>query len=169
MLEQVHCDKLPIFMSTVQITLPNRKTYIHHIPSWGQLHRKWGALGTTLEFFLPECWATMMTFVYLCFHPCAWLFQVDSFSLEIGDFSSKKSSWLSSVHSLSHVWLFVTPQTAARQASLSFTNSQSLLKLMSIESTTPSNHLILYLPLLLLPSVFPGVRVFSNELTLRIR
>ena len=67
------------------------------------------------------------------------------------------------------VRLFVTPWTAARQASLSITNSQSLLKLMSIESVMPSNHLILCHPLLLLPSIFPSIRVFSNESALRIR
>ena len=68
----------------------------------------------------------------------------------------------SSVQSLSRVWLFVTPWTAACQASLSITNSRSLLKLMSIELVMPSNHLLGY-PLLLLPSVFPSIRVFSNE------
>ena len=66
-------------------------------------------------------------------------------------------------------WLFVTPWTAARQASLSFTTSQGLLKLLSIESVMPSNHLILSRPLLLLPSVFPSIRVFSNESVLHIR
>ena len=75
----------------------------------------------------------------------------------------------SSVQSLSHVWLFVTPRTAARQASLVITNSQSLLKLMSIELVMPSNHLILCRPLLLLPSIFPSTRVFSNESVLHIR
>ena len=75
----------------------------------------------------------------------------------------------SSVQSLSRVWLFVTPWTAAHQASLSITSSQSLCKLMSIESVMPSNHLILCLPLLLLPSIFPSIRVFSNESTLHIR
>ena len=75
----------------------------------------------------------------------------------------------SSVQSLSHVWLFVTPWTAARQASLSITNSWSLLKLMSIESMIPYNHLILCRPLLLPPSIFPSIRVFSNESVLRIR
>ena len=75
----------------------------------------------------------------------------------------------SSIQSLSGVWLFVTPWTAARQASLSITNSWSLLKLMSIESVMPSNHLILCHPLLLLPSVFPSIRVFSNESVLCIR
>ena len=68
-----------------------------------------------------------------------------------------------SVQSVSHVRLFVTPWTAACQASLSITNSQSLLKLMSTESVMPSNHLILCHTLLLLPSIFPSIRVFSNE------
>ena len=74
-----------------------------------------------------------------------------------------------SVPSLSHVQLFATPWTAARQASLSITNSQSLLKLMSIESVMPSNHFILCCPLLLPLSIFPSIRVFSNESVLRIR
>ena len=69
----------------------------------------------------------------------------------------------------SRVRLFATPWTAARQASLSFTISWSLLKLMSIESVLPSNHLILCCPLLLLPSIFSSIRVFSNESTLCIR
>ena len=67
------------------------------------------------------------------------------------------------VQSLSHVWLFATPWTVARQASLSITKSRSLLKLMSIELVIPSNHLILCYPLLLLPSVFPRIRVFSEQ------
>ena len=75
----------------------------------------------------------------------------------------------SSVQPLSHVRLFVTPWTAALQASLSITNSWSLLRLMSIESVMPSNHLILCHPLLLLPSIFPSIRVFSNESVLPIR
>ena len=75
----------------------------------------------------------------------------------------------SSVQLLSRVRLFATPWTTARQASLSITNSQSLLKLMSIKSVMPSNHLILCLPLLLLPSIFSSIRVFSNESVLRIR
>ena len=75
---------------------------------------------------------------------------------------------VSSVQSLSHVRLFATPWTAAHHASLSITNSWSLLKLMSIESVMPSNHLILCHPLLL-PSIFPSIRVFSNESVLRIR
>ena len=75
----------------------------------------------------------------------------------------------SSVQSLSHVQLFATPWTAARQASLSITNSQSLLKLMSIESVMPCNHLILCHPLLLPPSIIPSIIVFSNESVLCIR
>ena len=75
----------------------------------------------------------------------------------------------SSVPSLSHVRLFVTPWTVTLQASLSFTISQSLLKLKSFESVMPFNHLIFFCPLLLLPSIFPSIRVFSNELALRIR
>ena len=75
----------------------------------------------------------------------------------------------SSVQSLSPVWLFATPWTAAHQASLSITNSRSLLKLMSIVSVMPSKHLILCHPLLLPCSIFPSIRVFSNESVLRIR
>ena len=75
----------------------------------------------------------------------------------------------SSVQSLSHVQLFATPWTAAHQASLSITNSQSLFKLMSIEWVMPSNHLILCHPFLLTPSIFPSIRVFSNESLLCIR
>ena len=91
-----------------------------------------------------------------CFHVLA---IVNSATMNIG---------VSSVQSLSRVGLFVTPWTAALQTSLSITNSQSLFKLMSIESVMPSNHLILCPPLLL-PSIFPSIRVFLNESTLRIR
>ena len=77
-------------------------------------------------------------------------------------------TFIRSNQSLSHVWLFATPWTAACQASLSIINSRSLLKLISIESVMPSNHLILC-RLLLLPSIFPSIRVCSNESVLRIR
>ena len=77
--------------------------------------------------------------------------------------------YISSVQSLSHARLFETPWTAARQASLSIINSRSLLKLMSVGLAMPSNHLILYRSLLLLPSIFPSTRVFSNESVLRIK
>ena len=81
----------------------------------------------------------------------------------------EESAQFSSVQSLSCVQLFTTPWTAALQASLSITNSRSLLKLMSIESVMPSNHLISCHPLLLPPSIFPSIRVFSSESVLRIR
>ena len=79
------------------------------------------------------------------------------------------SHQFSSLQSLSRVRLFATPWTSARQASLSITNSRSLPKLMSIESVMPSNHLIFCHPLLLLPSIFLSIRVFSNKSALRIR
>ena len=100
---------------------------------------------------------------------------------DLSNFLRKPSEWktqskineynrkFSSVQSLSHVQLFATPWTAACQASLSIANSWSLLKLMSIELVMPSNHLNLCHPLLLLPSVFPSIIVFSNESVLWIR
>ena len=78
-------------------------------------------------------------------------------------------TWTQSVQSLSCVRLLATPRTEARQASLSITNSRSSLKLTSIESVMPSNHLILCCPLLLMPSIFPSIRIFSNESVLHIR
>ena len=80
-----------------------------------------------------------------------------------------QSRTVRSLRSLSHVQLFVSPLAAAHQASLSITNCWSLLKLMSIESVMPSNHLILCRPFLLMPSIFPSLRVFSNESVLPIR
>ena len=82
---------------------------------------------------------------------------------------SKDLCFVHSVQSLSHFQPFATPWTAARQASLSITSSRSLLKLMVIESVMPSNQFILCRPLLFLPSIFPSIRVFSNESVLRIR
>ena len=79
------------------------------------------------------------------------------------------SCYFSSVQLLSHVWIIATPRTAAHQASLSYTNSRNLLKLMSIELVMPSNHLIICCPLLLLPYIFPSIRVFSDESTLHIK
>ena len=90
-----------------------------------------------------------------------------------GGFLAASTTWKSYavavVQSLCRVWLFATPWTATYQASLSFIISQSLLKLISIELMMPSNHLILCHPLLLLLSIFPNIRVFSNESALRIR
>ena len=84
-------------------------------------------------------------------------------------FTLGQSSDVSSVQSLSRVRLFVTPWTAARQASLSITNSQSLPKLTSIELVMPSSHLILCRPILLLPLIPPSIRIFSNESALRVK
>ena len=92
----------------------------------------------------------------------------EDFCDDKGDYVCMKST-LSSVQLLSHVQLFTTPRTAACSASLSITNYPSLLKLMSIESVMPSNHLILCHPLLLLPSIFPSIRSFSNESAFCIR
>ena len=95
------------------------------------------------------------------YHMIVVLFWLTSLCLRISQFSS--------VQSLSRLQLFEIPWIAARQASLSITNSQSLLKLMPIESVMPSNHLILCRPLLLLPPIPPSIRVFSSESTLRMR
>ena len=92
-----------------------------------------------------------------------------SSSFKDGSPESYRSFQFSSVQSLSHVQFFAIPWNAACQASLSITNSRSLPKLMSIESVMPSNHFILCRPLLFLPSIFPSIRVFSNESALRIR
>ena len=85
------------------------------------------------------------------------------------DYTAQHSTQFSSVHSLSRVRLFATPWIAARQASLSITNSRSSLRLTSTESVMPSSHLILCRPLLLLPPIPPSIRVISNESTLRMR
>ena len=97
--------------------------------------------------------------LHVCPLPKPWLWKMEL----------KRIKRFSSVQSLSRVWLFATPWFAARQASLSITNSQSPPKPMSIESVMPSNHLILCRPLLLLPPILPSNRVFSNESTLRMR
>ena len=105
-----------------------------------------------------------------CFHSCLlWSLTYCEVSRTGFIIPISETHTLSSVQSLSCVWLFVTPWTAARQASLSITNARSLLKLMSIKLVIPSNHLILCHPLLLPPSIFPSIRVFSNESVLRIR
>ena len=113
------------------------------------------------------------SFSYL-FHRYCFYFKINSFvsyfrfHILVISYGIFFLSDFSSVQSLSRVWLFATPWTAARQASLAITN-QSLLKLMSIESVMPSNHLILCHPLLLLPSIFPSIRVFSKESVFCIR
>ena len=117
------------------------------------------------------CLFVVISFVLLPFTGSLCLLKADYFLLKLSMLVvAYKSFFLyyNSVQSLSCIWLFVTLWTAARQASLTITNSQSLLKLMSIESVMPSNHLILCRPLLL-PSVFPSIRVFSDESVLHIR
>ena len=123
-------------------------------------------LGQLSEFVLPDRW-----------HPCS---QNNETNQRLNSFNWAPSLHMdynlqfimytstNSVQSLSHVLLFKTPWTAAHQASVSISNSQSWLKLMSIESVMPSNHLILCHPLLLPPSIFPSIRVFSNESLLPI-
>ena len=98
-----------------------------------------------------------------------WITIIDFWMLNQSYIHGANYTWFSSVQSLSRVRLFVIPWTAAHQASLSITNSWSLPKLMPIESVMPSNHFILFCPLLLLPSIFPSIRVFSNESALPIR
>ena len=107
------------------------------------------------------------------FH-CAWIFEYTEHCIfkivllyHAPENHYESGTLFNSVQSLSHVKLFVTPWTAACQATLSITNTWSWLKLMSIESVMPSNHLILYHPLL--PSIFPSIRAFSNESALQIR
>ena len=105
------------------------------------------------------------------FHTIEWMIREDVIE-KIAQQGKERFGWIenvSSVQSLSRVRLFATPWNTARQASLSITNPRSPSKSMSIESVRPSNHLIFCCPLLLLPSFFPSIRVFSNESTLRMR
>ena len=113
--------------------------------------------GSALAVFLAGKFFTIWVTSFLCYtvNLCCW--------------SILCISWTVSVQSLSPVWLFATPWIAACQASLSITNSQSSLRLMSIELVMPSSHLILCRLLLLLPPIPPSIRVFSNESTLRMR
>ena len=130
-----------------------------------RFNHEWG-LGQRQYQCVPQIWESLQIFVLhsICKF-CIWLWRVEGNGIGINLF------WgiLSSVQSLSHVRLFVTPWTAAHHSSLSITNSRTPPKPMSIESVMPSNHLILCRPLLLLPSIFPSIRVCSNESALRIR
>ena len=116
-----------------------------------------------MYFFLKCSWSLKINTVDLRYRKCSVIYEENLLSI----FWS--SVQFSLVQSFSHVWLFATPWTAAHQASLSITNSWSPPKPMSIVSVMPSNHLILCCPLLLLPSIFPSIRVFSNESALRIK
>ena len=111
----------------------------------------------------------MLQLIWNCFYQLL-IFYFQPINSSANNLSTKiLIQTFSSVRSFSDVQIFVTPWTAACQASLSINNCQSLLKLMSIESMMPSNHLILCHPLLLLPSIFPSIMVFSNELALRMK
>ena len=123
-------------------------TFVHHI---------WPKMVTLIVFYISSCVIIILIIGFVCFN--IMLFGPRRFTIVC----------FVVVQSLSRVRLSATPWTAARQASLSFTIAQSLLKLLSIEPVMPSNHLILSHPLLLLPSVFPSIRVFSSEYTLYIR
>ena len=105
----------------------------------------------------------------MCFHATLWIHLNLSFPYCVHNLFPMSIFPFSSVQLLSRVQLFETLWTATSQASLSITNSRSILKLMSIELVVPSNHLILRCPLFLLPSIFPSIRVFSNESALYIR
>ena len=118
-----------------------------------------------LPYFMNCKWSI------ICFRKTAWflILGVNKFQNTFIFNLRMLLRFISSVQSLSHVQLLVTPWTAARQASLSINSSRSLLKLMSIKSEMSFNNLLLHRPLLLLPSIFPSIRVFSNESVLHIR
>ena len=116
-----------------------------------------------------SCFSWKVRLVFFCLFVCFVFFLDLSCFLRYHCIARNFPLWVSSVQSLSCVWLFVTPWTTAHQASQSITNSWSLHKLMSIELVMSSNHLILCCPLLLLPSILPSIRVLSNESDLRIR
>ena len=119
---------------------------------------------------LADIYSSLQISVYMAFIP-AWALWLTDLKQDPSMFSFPilVLNIVVVVQSLSRVWLFVTPWTTAHQASLSFTISRHLLKLMSIESVIPHNHLILCHPLLPLPSIFPNIKVFSNESALCIR
>ena len=132
----------------------------------------WKAICSRWDCHWPECqcFSPVHDPVWLSiFFKYFWYFQSVSYQLFNFHCKSIIGNSFSSVQSLSHVWLFATPWIAARQASLSITNSRSSPKLMSIELVMPSSHLILCCPLLLLPPIPPSIRVFSDESTLRVR
>ena len=130
----------------------------------------YASLATIIYFFIMTILITVRWYLIVVLICVSWwLVMSNIFSYACSLSACIDSVQFSSVQSVSHVQFFATPCTAARQASLSINNACSLLKLMSIELVMPSNHLILCCPLLLLPSIFPGIRVFSNESVLHIR
>ena len=142
---------------------------LHHLPELAQTHVHW--VSDAIQPSCPLLSPSPPAF-YLSQHQSLlqWVCSLHQVAevLEL-QLQHQSFQWIISVQSFSRARLFAIPWTAARQASLCITNSWSLLKLMSIESVMPSNHIILCCPLLLLPSIFPQIRVFSNESVLRIR
>ena len=118
-------------------------------------------------FYIPHINSVIYVLIYRGFNEVIWVKHLEQYP----DLwrAKREGIYVSSVQLLSLVWLFETPWTATRQASLSITNSRSPPKTMSVESVMPSNHLILCCPLLFLPSISPSIRVFLNESDLRIR
>ena len=148
-------------------------SYTHSsIPAWkNPMHR--GAWQATVHQ-VPKSWTQLSNWAHRCFRLPLRQASPEDFMIFLLLFGTWIYSWflkhqVSSVQSLSRVQFLGTPWTAAQQASLSITNSRSPPKLISIELVMPFNHLILGHPLFLLPSIFPSIRVFSNELALRIR
>ena len=133
------------------------------------LQRSSDMLSRTLLYSLSQSFCRLLLLTHpvrLSFHPCA---ETTIAQITLSFHTAKINAQIRSDQSLSCVWLFATPWIAARQASLSNTNSRSSLRLTSIESVMPSSHLILCRPLLLLSPIPPSIRVFSNESTLRMR
>ena len=125
---------------------------------------------STLRIRWPNYWSFSFSIIPSKEHPGLISFRMDWLDLlAIGRVNFLVTLQFSSVQSLSRVWLFANPRTATQQASLFITNSRSPPKPMSIKSVMLSNHLILFHPLFLLPSIFPSITVFSNESTLHIR
>ena len=124
-------------------------------------YTKSGSLGRGWELGPGIC-------ILISYHLCSFVSEIECQGTAVAVYIIE-SPQFSLVQWLSHVRLFATPWTAVCEAFLSITNTWSLLKLISIESVMPSNHLILCCPLLLLPSIFPSIRVFSNESVLCIR
>ena len=155
----------PILCDPMNHSMPGLPVH-HQLLEFTQTHAHWVSDAITSWQIDGETMETVTDFIFLgskitadgdCSHELK-----ETYSL-----GEKLWPTFSSVQWLSHVWLFVTPWNAACQASLSITTSQSLLRLMSIKLVMPSNHLILCRPLLLLPLIFPSIRVFSNESVLR--
>ena len=143
-----------------------------NVPCFGPLDHQRSPSPGILRLQLVTIWWQWMFFLHVSLITDVQSFYFPFCGTSVYDFApSAQISFLllSSVQLFSHIWLFATPWTAAHQASLPITSSQSLLKLISIKSVMQSNHLFLSHPLLLLPSIFPTIRVFPNESVLHIR